>query len=307
MLNRNSNSPLSLFIMLSMGLHIIGASLFVVFAPKIQQVHSVEIVLQPSNSAGTRVARQSVQNTLPIKEVQQEVPVSQPIQAPTQPPIQQQSVAQVPAISQPVQTPTPVSQPVQTPIKSTPVQPAQPVALAPSPQPVQAPTPVAQAKPVPQQVVQQATQPVVQQVVQTNRVVAQQPTTNTAHTVLTNSSKDLSEELDQLLAQKTTSTTKSTDELADATWSGAPRKTISFPNIVASIPGEYKARGYGFSVTAKITFSQQGWVSSVELTQGSGDPRIDGIFRTELRKIRVEPIQVVRSDTITKTFKVSVK
>lgn len=123
---------------------------------------------------------------------------------------------------------------------------------------------------------------------------------------LEDKTKDISDTLDDLLNQKTQKKASS-DVLADAQWSGTPRKTLLFPNLIASIPQQYKSRGYGFSITAKITFSPQGWVSAVELLRTSGDPRIDSIFRTELRKIRIEPSSKTSYDTITKTFTISVK
>ncbi len=295
--NHKSSSPLSLYIILSVGIHIVGASLFAVFSPKIQPTQSVQITLS-SKSGSNIVAKQDTvkqeipspvtpKTTQPItpKPVQKQISQPKPVQT------QNQQVAktpvQQPVVQKTVQTQKPQTTPVQ--------QPATP------PKPVQ--QPIAQ-KPIQPQQTSQATPPVPATTPQ--QVVAQQPTSNPENTIITNSNKDLSQELDQLLAQKTTTSTP-TDALADATWGGTPRKTIAFPNIVASIPEQYKNRGYGFSVTAKITFSQQGWVSAVELVQGSGDPRIDGIFRTELRKIRVEPTSVARTDTITKTFKVSVK
>lgn len=97
------------------------------------------------------------------------------------------------------------------------------------------------------------------------------------------------------------------DLLSDATWSGQPRKTIFFPDLAQSIPERYHAKGYGFSVTAKITFDPQGWVSSLELLHTSGDPYIDSIFRIELRKIQIEHGTSTVYDTIVKTFTISVK
>lgn len=117
----------------------------------------------------------------------------------------------------------------------------------------------------------------------------------------------LANELDALLAEKKDKQIIQSDFLDDAYWSGSPRKTIAFPNISEQIPNEYKARGYGYSVTASMTFSPQGWVSSVELIRSSGDPRIDGIFRNELRKIRIEQSQKDTYETVVKTFTISIK
>ncbi|MGL4389035.1 MAG: hypothetical protein ACRCTJ_06565, partial [Brevinema sp.] len=117
----------------------------------------------------------------------------------------------------------------------------------------------------------------------------------------------LANELENLLAQKQDKSISQSDFLEDASWSGAPRKTIIFPKITEKIPSEYQARGYGYSVTASITFSPQGWVSAVELLKSSGDPVIDNVFRNELRKIRIEESSKNSYDTVVKTFTISIK
>jgi len=129
---------------------------------------------------------------------------------------------------------------------------------------------------------------------------------NTKKIITPNQSELLANELDSILNQNIT-IKKTQDFLENASWSGSPRKTIAFPNLNDKIASQYQSRGYGFSVTAKIIFSPQGWVSSVELLQSSGDPRIDRIFRNELRKIRIEESPKENYDTIIKTFTISIK
>lgn len=121
--------------------------------------------------------------------------------------------------------------------------------------------------------------------------------------------KDIvTEKLDSILEKKEQTTTKQpSDFLANASWMGTPRKTIAFPNIASRISELQNTRGYGYSVTARITFTPQGWVSSVELIRTSGDPRIDHIFRNELRKIRIEENKSGQVDTVIKSFNISVK
>lgn len=118
----------------------------------------------------------------------------------------------------------------------------------------------------------------------------------------------ITEKLDSVFQKKEQISTKKTDDfLANASWIGKPRKTIAFPNISARISELQNIQGYGYSVTARITFTPQGWVSSVELIRASGDPRIDHIFRNELRKIRIEENKSGQVDTVIKTFNISVK
>lgn len=118
----------------------------------------------------------------------------------------------------------------------------------------------------------------------------------------------ITEKLDSILQKKEQTPNKKADDfLANASWIGKPRKTIAFPNISARISELQNIQGYGYSVTARITFTPQGWVSSVELIRASGDPRIDHIFRNELRKIRIEENKSGQVDTVIKTFNISVK
>ncbi|SFB90385.1 protein TonB, links inner and outer membranes [Brevinema andersonii] len=118
----------------------------------------------------------------------------------------------------------------------------------------------------------------------------------------------ITEKLDSILQKKEQTPNKKADDfLANASWIGKPRKTIAFPNISARISELQNIQGYGYSVTARITFTPQGWVSSVELIRASGDPRIDYIFRNELRKIRIEENKSGQVDTVIKTFNISVR
>lgn len=117
---------------------------------------------------------------------------------------------------------------------------------------------------------------------------------------------DLASDLDKLL-DASSFKPSTIDQLSDATWAGKPRKAIFFPDLSSSIPFHYQSKGYGFSVTAKITFNPQGWVSAVELLHSSGDSFIDSIFRTELRKIQIESSMNNLYETIVKTFTISVK
>jgi len=121
----------------------------------------------------------------------------------------------------------------------------------------------------------------------------------------------LDRDLDSILNEnnngKSPSKISSKDPLYDADWSAQPRKTLFFPNIVASIPDEYKKKGQNYAVKMRITFDKNGLAIRTELLQSSGDPGIDSIFMTELRKIRIEPIKANREDQIVKTFTISVK
>lgn len=102
-------------------------------------------------------------------------------------------------------------------------------------------------------------------------------------------------------------TVASNDPLSGAKWAVKPRKTVYFPDIQSKIPDKYKKKGLGFALTAKIVFDKNGLAVKVDIINSSGDPAIDSIFSTELRKVRVEPIQVNRLDEITKTFTISLK
>ncbi len=98
-----------------------------------------------------------------------------------------------------------------------------------------------------------------------------------------------------------------TDPLGDASWKSRPRKTIFFPDIASKIREKVSNPLMGYTVTAKIVFDSQGLAVRVEIIRSSGDPLIDSIFLSELKKIRVEAISDDRLDEITKTFKVSVR
>jgi outer membrane biosynthesis protein TonB len=97
------------------------------------------------------------------------------------------------------------------------------------------------------------------------------------------------------------------DPLSDASWGSRPRKTTFFPDIQSKIPDQYKRKGLNYSITVRLTFDKNGLASMVEIITSSGDPAIDSIFNEELRKIRVEPIDVDRIDKVTKIFKISLK
>ncbi|MCX7883006.1 MAG: hypothetical protein N2314_07275 [Brevinematales bacterium] len=98
-----------------------------------------------------------------------------------------------------------------------------------------------------------------------------------------------------------------TDPLGDANWRSRPRKTIFFPDIASKIKEKVSHPLMGYTVTAKITFDSQGLAVRVDIVRSSGDPLIDSIFLSELKKIRVEAISDERLDEITKTFKISVR
>lgn len=97
------------------------------------------------------------------------------------------------------------------------------------------------------------------------------------------------------------------DPLGDAGWSLRPRKTVYFPNIQSKIPERYKKKGLSYSLTARIAFDKNGLAARVDIASSSGDPNIDNIFFTELKKVRVEPIAENRMDVITKRFSISLK
>lgn len=100
---------------------------------------------------------------------------------------------------------------------------------------------------------------------------------------------------------------KSGDPLGDVNWSIKPRRTLFFPDIQTKIPEKYKKKGLGYSITSRIAFDKNGLAIKVDIITSSGDPNIDNIFSSELRKIRVEPINENRIDEITKTFPISLK
>lgn len=97
------------------------------------------------------------------------------------------------------------------------------------------------------------------------------------------------------------------DPLSDVEWNSKPRKTLFFPDIESKIPQEYRTKGKGYSVTVKMAFDPNGLAIKVEIIESSGDSKIDSIFSTELRKVRVESISGQGIDEVTKTFTISVK
>ena len=308
---QQQQSPLSLFLLFSLAVHVLGLGVFTVISPKFIEEKRTQISIQIGGMKASPAPAPSKVKNIPIQTPK---PATPKVATPTPVPVQQPK-----SITPKVATPTPV--PVQQPKSITP----KVVTTPPQPRPV-APKvvtpPVQQAKPITPKVVTppvQQAKPVTPKVVTPNPVQQAKPVTPKVVTPpvqqvkpvapkvpVVDKTQEMSDKLDDVLNKKTQK--KSTaDALADANWSGTPRNTISFPNLTASIPQQYKSRGYGFSITAKITFSPQGWVSGVELLRASGDPRIDGIFRTELRKIRIEPSKKTSYDTITKTFTISVK
>ncbi|MGL4367984.1 MAG: hypothetical protein ACRCTQ_06895 [Brevinemataceae bacterium] len=150
------------------------------------------------------------------------------------------------------------------------------------------------------------TQPDIKQI-QEKTISSTQPEQLTSTVPVQNSSTSKTD-LEKLLDQKQkSSTTSDSDFLSDGRWSGNSRKTTSFPDLTKNIPQKYKRQGYGVSITVKLTFSPEGWVSSLQIIKSSGDPYIDNLFRNELRTVRIEPIQTATYDTIIKTFNVSIR
>ncbi len=97
------------------------------------------------------------------------------------------------------------------------------------------------------------------------------------------------------------------DPLSGVNWSSKPRKTVFFPDIQSKIPDEYKIKGMSYSITAKIAFDRNGLAIRVDIVRSSGDPIIDRIFFTELKKIRIESIDENRIDEISKSFSINLK
>lgn len=279
-LNRTSTntSSLPLFIIMSLGIHMVGLSFFVFLSPTFIEKQSTKIILNiNSNSSLSKIEPtfstpdKIASSKTPTKTIKEK---TKPVLKKTTPTIENKIVKKVKAVQKKSFTPT-VAKEIR-PVLKTPTITEQPIKEEINKPPPQTIEPLTIEKEIPNEV----------------KKVSQQ--------------QQLASELDNLLKKRIVKTSP-TDFLANATWSGTPRKTISFPKLATQIPQQYKSRGYGFSVTAKITFSPQGWVSSVQLVHTSGDPRIDNIFRTELRKIRIEESKKNTYDTITKTFTVSVK
>jgi len=131
--------------------------------------------------------------------------------------------------------------------------------------------------------------------------------------------KDVSDNVDQILNEDSTASTGNKgngngvdnfikgDPLSDAEWSAQPRKTVFFPDIQSKIPPQYKKKGMGYSITAKIAFDKNGLAIRADITKSSGDPNIDSVFFSELKKIRIESVSEDRIDEIVKTFTISLK
>lgn len=253
-----NNSPLPLYFLASLGVHLIILASFILVLPSLKTPKYNRIMISFSSPISTNIDKKPVlqtsppiikkNNTQPIKKTQKVKKIQKSITKPIKK--TQKKVVQK---NKSLAIPKPQLAPHSFPIKTN----------IPAPQTITEP-------PTPSQ------------------------------------SEILADKLDDILDQNT-SHVPEIDFLVNASWSGTPRKTIAFPNLSAQIPSDYQSRGYGFSVTAKIIFSPQGWVSSVELIQSSGDPRIDRIFRNELRKIRIEESTNPNYDTIIKTFTISVK
>ncbi len=127
--------------------------------------------------------------------------------------------------------------------------------------------------------------------------------------------EDLSDTIDNILDNTGKTESKANvggkpgfaDPLNDAKWSSKPRKTLFFPDIQSKIPVEYRKKGMGYSVKVEIAFDMNGLAVRVDLLESSGDPVIDNLFLTELRKIRVESSPKAGIDEISKSFTISVK
>lgn len=95
------------------------------------------------------------------------------------------------------------------------------------------------------------------------------------------------------------------DLLSGGKWSGKARRTIFFPDIQSRLPEELRKKGIGYSVTAKIKFDKNGLATYVEIIKSSGNSKVDQIFNTELKKIRVEPAET--TDEVIHTFKIQIR
>ena len=106
---------------------------------------------------------------------------------------------------------------------------------------------------------------------------------------------------------KTVGAASGGDPLGNAQWTSRARKTLFFPDLESKIPQEFKRKGIGYSVTARIAFDKNGLAVRVNILKSSGESAIDRVFNSELRKIRVESIAENRVDEVTKTFSISLK
>ncbi|MGC8769958.1 MAG: energy transducer TonB [Brevinematia bacterium] len=95
------------------------------------------------------------------------------------------------------------------------------------------------------------------------------------------------------------------DVLSGGKWSGKARRTIFFPDIQSRLPEELRKKGIGYAVTAKIKFDKNGLATYVEIIKSSGNSKVDQIFNTELKKIRVEPAET--TDEVIHTFRIQIR
>jgi len=100
---------------------------------------------------------------------------------------------------------------------------------------------------------------------------------------------------------------KGNDPLSGGRWSSRARRTIFFPDIQSRLPAELRKKGIGYSVTAKIRFDKNGLPVYVEIVKSSGNQIVDSIFNSELKKIRVEPVEQNVVDEVIHTFKIYVR
>ncbi|MGL4561076.1 MAG: hypothetical protein ACRCV0_02135 [Brevinema sp.] len=301
LVSRQENSPLFSYLVLSIGLHAFLLVLFLWAVPDIEEsTKKVTITMNLGSSMSTapvlpkpaeiplpkatpsvkpQQIKKSVRKSTPSHQKinQKKEPVTPKKQVPPDP-IKPKNVEQIKKTTVPTENPLPIAKVAENiPPKSIPVPIIEEIATPPVLEEKLQPTPVETTLP--------------------ETIKPQEP----------KEEELLAHELENLLAQKKDEKIQQSDFLENASWSGAPRKTIIFPKITEQIPDQYKARGYGYSVTASMTFSPQGWVSSVELIKSSGDPIIDNIFRNELRKIRIEESSKNTYDTVVKTFTISIK
>ncbi|MGC8765325.1 MAG: energy transducer TonB [Brevinematia bacterium] len=120
-------------------------------------------------------------------------------------------------------------------------------------------------------------------------------------------SEELLKDIDAAVSGKNEGTIDKSDPLSGGKWSSRSRKTIFFPDIQSKIPPELKKKGIGYSVTAKIRFDKNGLAIGVEIIKSSGNSVIDQLFNTELKKIRVEPVNENVTDEVIHTFQIKVK
>lgn len=128
--------------------------------------------------------------------------------------------------------------------------------------------------------------------------------------------KELLQNIDKLLedresregsAENTGRKSEGNDPLSGGKWSSKARQTIFFPDIQSKIPPELRKKGVGYSVTAKIKFDKNGLPIYVEIIKSSGNSVVDRIFNSELKKIRVEPVDKDVVDEVVHTFRIYVK